>query len=81
MDSIDEFKNSHLQRIKEERDRLAKMLEDMRRECVIIPLDISPQSMADIITDKLGPKARLLLVFLADNFEAEDIAELLRERI
>lgn len=42
MDSIDEFKNSHLQRIKEERDRLAKMLEDMRRECVIIPLDISP---------------------------------------
>ncbi len=73
MDSIDEFKNSHLQRIKEERDRLAKMLEDMRRECVIIPLDISPQSMADILTDKLGPKAR--------PFGADDMAELLRERI
>lgn len=79
MDSVDEFKNAHLIRIKEERDRLAKMLEDMRRDCVIIPMDISPQSMADILTDKLGPKARLLLVFLADNFEADDIAELLRK--
>lgn len=81
MDSIDEFKNAHLNRIKAERDRLARVLEDMRQECVIIPMGISPQSMADILTDKLGPKARLLLVFLADNFEAEDVAKLLRERI